>query len=88
LANDRKSKKRPKYKHNTNTKHSIYSVKQTAVLGTSHILRNVLQCETGVLSGWGSCWFRERGNGERRAVTGDNIIIIVILIIRRIKSAT
>jgi hypothetical protein len=27
-------------------KHSIYSLQQTAVLGTSHIIRKVLQCET------------------------------------------
>jgi hypothetical protein len=27
-------------------KHSIDSLQQTAVLGTSHIIRKVLQCET------------------------------------------
>jgi hypothetical protein len=27
-------------------KHSIYSLQQTAILGTSHIIRKVLQCET------------------------------------------
>jgi hypothetical protein len=79
LANERKSKERPKYKHNTNTKHSIYSVQQTAVLGTSHIIRKVLQCGTGGLSGGVSCWFRGRGSGESWAVTGDNIIIIIII---------
>jgi hypothetical protein len=26
-------------------KHSIYSLKKTAILGTSHIIRKVLQCE-------------------------------------------
>ena len=27
-------------------KHSIHSLKKTAILGTSHIIRKVLQCET------------------------------------------
>jgi hypothetical protein len=29
-------------------KHSTDSLQQTAVLGTAHIMRKVLQCETGV----------------------------------------
>jgi hypothetical protein len=29
-------------------RHSIDSLQQTAVLGTAHIIRKVLQCETGV----------------------------------------
>jgi fructose-1,6-bisphosphatase/sedoheptulose 1,7-bisphosphatase-like protein len=29
-------------------KHSIDSLQQTAVLGTSHVIRKVLQCGTGV----------------------------------------
>jgi len=32
-------------------KHSIDSLQKTAVLGTSHIIPNVLQCEAGSLSG-------------------------------------
>jgi hypothetical protein len=39
-------------------KHSIDSLQQTAVLGTSHIMRKVLQCETGSVSGGGHCWFK------------------------------
>jgi hypothetical protein len=35
-------------------KHSTDSLQQTAILGTSHIIRKVLQCETASLSGWGS----------------------------------
>jgi hypothetical protein len=27
-------------------KHSIYSLQKTAILGTSHIIRKVMQCET------------------------------------------
>jgi hypothetical protein len=68
LANDRGSKN----DQNTNTKHSIHSAQQTAVLGTSHKMKKVLQCETGVLNGGGRCWFSGRWNGERRDVTGDN----------------
>jgi hypothetical protein len=32
-------------------KYSIDSLQKTAILGTSHIIRKVLQCETGSLSG-------------------------------------
>ena len=39
-------------------KHSIGSLQKTAVLGTSHIIRKVLQCEAWSLSGWDHCWFK------------------------------
>jgi hypothetical protein len=39
-------------------KHSIDSLQQTAVLGTSHIIRKVLQCETGSVSGGGHRWYK------------------------------
>jgi hypothetical protein len=68
LVNERRSKKQAKHKH----KHSIYSVQQTAVLGTSNIMCKVLQCKTGVLGGGDSCWFGGRGSRERKAVTGEN----------------
>jgi hypothetical protein len=38
--------------------HSIDSPQKTAVLGTSHITRKVLQCETRSLSGGGHRWFK------------------------------
>jgi hypothetical protein len=41
-------------------KHSIDSLQKTAILGTSHIIRKVLQCETLSLSGGGHCWFKRR----------------------------
>jgi hypothetical protein len=39
-------------------KQSIESLQQTAVLGTAHIIRKVLQCRTGSLSGGDHCWFK------------------------------
>jgi hypothetical protein len=39
-------------------KHSIYSLQQTAILGTPHITRKVLQCGTGSLSGGVNLWFK------------------------------
>jgi len=38
-------------------KHSIYSLRNTATLGTSHIMRKVLQCEAGSVSGGDHRWF-------------------------------
>ena len=34
-----------KYLEAVPRKHSIYSLQKTAILGTSHIIRKVLQCE-------------------------------------------
>jgi hypothetical protein len=52
--------------------HSVDSVqKKTAVLGTSHIMREVLQCETGTVSGGDRRWFK-RSAGEKMFVTGNN----------------
>jgi hypothetical protein len=70
-------------------KHSIDSLQQTPILGTSHIIRKVLQCETGSVSGGGHRWFK-RSTGKKRPVTrynndddddeDDDIIIIIIII--------
>ena len=62
-------------------KHSVDSVQKTAVLGTSHIIRKVLQSETGSLSGGDHRWFKRRSAREKRSVTRDTIIIIIIIII-------
>ena len=51
-------------------KHSIDSLQKTAILGTSHIIRKVLQCETGSLSGGDHRWFK-RSTGQKRPVTRD-----------------
>jgi len=52
-------------------KYSIYSVQKIAVVGTSHIVGKVLQCEMWRLGGVGACWFN-RSAGENRAVPRDN----------------
>jgi len=58
-------------------KHSIDSLQKTAILGTSHIIRKVLQCEATCLSGGDHCWFK-RITGKNRPVTRDIIIIIIV----------
>ena len=39
----------------TQGKHSIDLLPKTAILGTSHIIQQVPQSETGSLSGWDHC---------------------------------
>ena len=53
-------------------KHSIDSLQKTAILGTSHIIRKVLQCEILSLSCGDHRWFK-RSTGEKRPVTRDII---------------
>jgi len=57
---------------------SIDSLQKSAVLGTSHIIWNILQSETGNLSGW----FR-RSTREGRHIIITIIIIIILLLSRR-----
>ena len=45
-------------------KHSIDSLQKTAILGTSHIIRKVLQCEAWSLSGGAHRWFK-RSTGKK-----------------------
>jgi hypothetical protein len=61
-------------------KHLIYSLQKTAVLGTSHIIRKVLQCEAWSLSGGDHCWFK-RITRKNRPVTRDMMMMIIIIII-------
>jgi hypothetical protein len=61
-------------------KHSIYSVQKTAILGTSHKIQKVLQSETGSMSGGNHSWFKRRSTENKRHVTRDIIIIIIIII--------
>jgi hypothetical protein len=67
-------------------KHSIDSQQKPAILGTSHIIWKVLQCETLRLSGGDHCWFKG-STGEKRLVTRDNIIIIIIIIAHSLLSS-
>ena len=51
-------------------KHSIDSLQKTAILGTSHKIRKVLQCEALSLSGGDHRWFK-RSTRKKRPVTKD-----------------
>jgi len=55
-------------------KHSIDSLQKTAILGTSHIILKVLQCEAGSLSGGDHCWFKT-STTKKRPVTRDIHIV-------------
>jgi hypothetical protein len=48
----------------TQGKHSAASLQKTAVLGTSHIVREVLQRDTGILSGGEQLLVQENYCGE------------------------
>jgi hypothetical protein len=52
-------------------KHSIDSLQKRAVLGTSHIIRKILQCEAWSLSVGDHCWFK-RITRKNRPVTRHN----------------
>ena len=52
-------------------KHSIDSLQNTPILGISHIIRKVLQCEAWSLSGGDHRWFK-RSTGKKRPVTRDD----------------
>jgi hypothetical protein len=63
-------------------KHSIDSLQKIAILETSHIVRRVLQPETGSLSGGGSPLVQEKYEEEMSCDRGNNknnnnIIIII-----------
>ena len=60
--------------------HSIDFLQKTAILGTSHVLRKALQCETWNLSDGVHRWFKKH-TGKKGPVTSDTIIIIIIIII-------
>ena len=53
-------------------KHSVYSLQKTAVIGTSHIIWEVLQCETGSLSGEDHRWFKRSTGKKRHLIRDDN----------------
>ena len=48
------------------------------ILGTSHIIRKVLQSDTSSLSGGDHCLFKSRSTREKRPVTGDMIMMMMI----------
>jgi hypothetical protein len=69
-------------------KHSTDSLNKTAILGTTHTIRKILQCETWSLSGGGHRCFKRRSASEKRRVTTDVIIIIIIIIIIRLSQTS
>ena len=61
-------------------KHSIDSVQKTAILGTSHTIRKVLQCEACSVSGGDHRWFK-RSTGNKRLWQRYPYRIIIIIIV-------
>ena len=63
-------------------KHSIDSLQKTSILGTSHITRKVLQCETWSPSGGDRRWFKRKYQGEKacdkRQRNGNSVELIFI----------
>jgi hypothetical protein len=53
-------------------KHLIDSLQKTAILGTSHIIRKVVQCEACSLSGRDHRWFKS-STRKKRSVTRDDV---------------
>ena len=52
-------------------KHLMDSLQKRAILGTSHIIREVLQCDTWSISVGGPRWFK-RCTRNKRPVTRDD----------------
>jgi hypothetical protein len=62
----RNCKSLQKYLETVPGQHSIDSLQKTAILGTSHIIRKVLQAETWSLSGGVHHWLKRRSTREER----------------------
>jgi hypothetical protein len=77
LANDRQSKKRPKYKYNKESIQYIQYNRQLYWNSTHNMER------AGVLSSGVGRRFKGRSSEQRRFVTGENIIIIIIIIFHK-----
>jgi hypothetical protein len=52
-------------------KHSVDSLQKTAILGTSHIIRKVLQSETRSLRGGDHRWFKRRSARKNKPVARE-----------------
>jgi hypothetical protein len=73
------SNKRFKDKFGSHTrKNSIDSLQNTAILGTSHIIGEVLQSEPGNLSGGDHCWLKRSTKKERHVTEEKKRIITTI----------
>jgi hypothetical protein len=60
------SKSLQKYLETIPGQHSIDTLQKTAILGTSHIIRTVLQAEIWSLSGGVNHWLKGRSTREER----------------------
>jgi hypothetical protein len=58
-------------------KHSAELLQKTAVPGVSHIIREMLQCETGSLS----CSLEWRSAREKRLVSRDRTLLLLLLLL-------
>ena len=58
--------------------HTRKTFRRFTTLGTSQIIRKVLQCETGRLSSGYHGWFRS--TREKRPVTRDGIMVVVVVV--------
>jgi len=56
-------------------KHSIDSLEKTAILGTSHIIRKLLQCEASRLCGGDHRWFKR--SIRKKCLRKESSIIII-----------
>jgi hypothetical protein len=61
--------------------HSIDSLQNTAVLGTPHIIRKVLQCEALIPSCVDHGWFKRRTR-KKRPVTRDSMLKMMMMMIK------
>jgi hypothetical protein len=66
------SKSLQKYLETIPGQHSLDSLQKTAILGTSHIIRKVLQTETWSLSGGVHHWLKSRSTREERKPVTKN----------------
>jgi hypothetical protein len=66
------SKSLQKYLEIIPGQYSIYSLQKTATLGTSHVIRKVLQAETWSLSGGFHHWFKRRKPVTRNDNNNNN----------------
>jgi len=58
--------------NNNNNNNSIDWLQKTAILGISHIIRKVLQCEAWSLSGGDHRWFKGSTRKKRPVTRDDN----------------
>ena len=61
--------------------YSIDTLQKTAVLGTSHIIRKVMQSETGYINCGANRWFGRSASKRRPPIRNNDKNIIIMIII-------